>query len=38
MTLEEFKDFVKTGQPLDAEERHQGVDMMSGAARKSLSG
>ena len=34
MTLEEFKDFVKTGEPLDTEEIHQFMDRMSGEARK----
>ena len=34
MTLEEFKDFVKTGKPLDTEEIHQFMDRMSGEARK----
>ena len=34
MTLEEFKDFVKTGKPLDAEEIHQFMDRMSGEARR----
>ncbi len=34
MTLEEFKDFVKTGKPLDTEDIHQFMDRMSGEARK----
>ena len=34
MTLEEFKDFVKTGKPLDTEEIHQFMDKMGGEARK----
>ena len=34
MTLEEFKDFVKTGKPLDTEEIHQFMDRMSGEARR----
>ena len=34
MTIEEFKDFVKTGKPLDTEEIHQLMDRMSGEARK----
>ena len=34
MTLEEFKDFVKTGELLDTEEIHQFMDRMSGEARK----
>ena len=34
MTLEEFKDFVKTGRPLDTEEIHQFMDRMGGEARK----
>ena len=34
MTLEEFKDFVKTGKPLDTEEIHQFMDKMVGEARK----
>ena len=34
MTLEEFKDFVKTGKPLDTEEIHQFMDKMGGVARK----
>ena len=34
MTLEEFKDFVKTGKPLDTEEIHRFMDRMSGEARK----
>ena len=34
MTLEEFKDFVKTGEPLGTEEIHQFMDRMSGEARK----
>ncbi len=38
MTLEEFKDFVKTGKPLDTEEIHRFMDRMGGEARKSLSG
>lgn len=34
MTLEEFKDFVKTGKPLDTEEIHQLMDDMSNEARR----
>ena len=34
MTLEEFKDFVKTGKPLDTEEIHRFMDRMGGEARK----
>ena len=34
MTLEAFKDFVKTGKPLDTEEIHRFMDLMSGEARK----
>ena len=34
MTLEEFKDFVKTGKPLDTEEIHLFMDRMGGEARK----
>ena len=34
MTLEEFKDFVKTGKPLDTEEIHRFMDRMSGEARR----
>ena len=34
MTLEEFKNFVKTGKPLDTEEIHQFMDKMGGEARK----
>ena len=34
MTLEEFKDFVKTGKPFDTEEIHQFMDRMSGEARR----
>ena len=34
MTLEEFKDYVRTGKPLDTEEIHQLMDKMSGEARK----
>ena len=34
MTLEEFKDFVKTGKTLDTEDIHQFMDKMSGEARK----
>ena len=34
MTLEEFKDFVKSGKPLDTEEIHQFMDKMGGEARK----
>lgn len=34
MTLEEFKDFVKAGRPLDTEEIHQFMDRMGGEARK----
>lgn len=34
MTLEEFKDFVKTGKPLDTPEIHQLMDDMSNEARR----
>ena len=34
MTLEQFKEFVKTRQPLDTEEIHQFMDEMSGEARQ----
>ena len=34
MTIEEFKDFVKTGKPLDTEDIHQFMDKMGGEARK----
>ena len=34
MTLEEFKDFVKTGKPLDTEDIHLFMDKMGGEARK----
>ena len=34
MTLEEFKDFVRTGKPLDTEEIHRFMDRMGGEARK----
>ena len=34
MTIEEFKDFVKTGKPLDTEKIHQFMDRIG----KSLSG
>ena len=34
MTLEEFKDHVKTGRGLDTEEIHQFMDEMSDAARQ----
>ena len=34
MTLDEFKDFVKTGKPLDTEEIHLFMDKMGGEARK----
>ena len=34
MTLEEFKDFAKTGKPLDTEEIHLFMDKMGGEARK----
>ena len=34
MTIEEFKDFVKTGKPLDTEKIHQFMDRMGGEARK----
>lgn len=34
MTIEEFKDFVKTGKPLDTEEIHLFMDRMGGEARK----
>ena len=34
MTLGEFKDFVKTGKPLDTEDIHLFMDKMGGEARK----
>ncbi len=34
MTLEEFRDFVKTGKPLDTENIHRFMDEMSDAARQ----
>ncbi|HIT49331.1 MAG TPA: sugar O-acetyltransferase, partial [Candidatus Coprenecus stercoripullorum] len=34
MTLGEFKDFVRTGRPLDTEEIHQFMDRMGGEARQ----
>ena len=34
MTLEEFKDFVRTGKPLDTEDIHIFMDEMSDAARR----